>query len=114
MAKIEEQVVSLAGVGPAYSAAAGGGDTFDPDEDTFIHVKNGHSSPQTVTIATPRTDPGTGQPEADIAVAVPNGGERMIGPFPHEVFADPTTGLASLTYSGVTALTLAVLKVPRH
>lgn len=114
MAKIEEQVITVAGVGPAYSAAAGGGDTFDPDQDTFIHVKNGHTSPQTVTIVTPRVDPSTGQAEADIAVSVPNAGERMIGPFPFEVYADPATGLGSLTYSGVVALTLAVLKVPRR
>lgn len=113
MAKIEEQIIGLAGLAPAYTAAAGGGDTFDPDQDTFIHVKNGHTAPQTVTIVTPRTDPRTGQAEADIAVSVPNAGERMIGPFPFEVYADPVTGLGSLTYSGVTLLTLAVLKCPR-
>jgi hypothetical protein len=113
MAKIEEQVVTLAGVAPAYTAAAGGGDTFDPDADTFIHVKNGHTSPQTVTVVTPRTDPRTGLAEADVAVSVPNAGERMIGPFPFETFADPVTGLGSLTYSGVTALTLAVVRCPR-
>lgn len=114
MAKIEEQLITVAGIGPTYSAAAGGGDTFDPDADTFLHVKNGHTSPQTVTVVTPRTDPGTGAAEADIVVSVPNAGERMIGPFPFEIFADPATGLGSITYSGVTALTVAVLRVPRR
>lgn len=113
MAKIEEQQITLAGVGPTYSAAAGGGDTFDPDADTFLHVKNGHTSAQTVTVVTPRTDPRTGQAEADVAVSVPNGGERMLGPFPFEVYGDPTTGLASITYSGVIALTVAVLRCAR-
>lgn len=114
MAKIEEQLVTIAGLGPAYSAAAGGGDTFDPDQDTFIHVKNGSGGAITVTVVTPRVDPQTGLAEADVAVSVPAGGERMIGPFPFETYADPATGLGSITYSGVTSLTLAVLKVPRR
>lgn len=114
MANLTKQPVTLAGLAATYAAAAGGGDTFDPDADTILHVKNGHTAPQTVTIVTPRTDPQTGQAEADIAVSVPNAGERFIGPFPKEVYGDPVTGLASLTYSGVTALTVAVLTAPRR
>lgn len=113
MAKIEEQLVTLAGVAPAYTAASGGGDTFDPDADTFLHVKNGSGGSITVTVVTPRSDPRTGLAEADAAVAVPAGAERMLGPFPFETFADPATGLGNITYSGVTSLTVAVLKCPR-
>jgi hypothetical protein len=110
MANLATQAVSRTGLNPSYSAAAGGGDTFTPDSDTFLHVKNGHTASQTVTIVTPRQVI-SGVETADLAVSVPNAGERMIGPFPAEIFADPSDGLADLTYSGVTALTIAVVKV---
>jgi hypothetical protein len=112
MANLSTQTITRAGIGPTYAAAAGGGDTFTPDVDTFSHVKNGSGSPITVTVVTPRTDQESGQAIADVTVSVPaTTGERMIGPFPHNSFADPTDGLADITYSGVTSLTVAVLKV---
>lgn len=110
MALLATQSVTLAGLAPAYAAAAGGGDTFVPDKDTFLHVKNASGGAITVTIVTPRTDP-VGNAVADVAVVVPlTTGDRMIGPFNAEIFADPTTGLASITYSGVTSLTVAIVK----
>lgn len=99
------QSIARAGVVPAYAAAAGGGDTFTPDRFTFVHAKNGSGGSITVTIVTPRTD-ALGNPIADNAVAIGAGAEKMIGPFPSEFYGDPTTGLASLTYSGVTSLTV--------
>lgn len=114
MADLAKQKVSLAGLTPAYVAASAGGDKFVPDADTYLHVKNGHTSPQTVTIATPRTDPSTGLAEADAVVAVTNAQERIIGPFPAETFADPAdSGKAAITYSGVVALTIGCFTVPR-
>lgn len=110
MATIAPQNISRAGVGPTYSAAAGGGDSFLPGSDTFVHVKNGSGAPITVTLVTPGFVAGD-IPIADPTVSVPAGGERMIGPFPPGYFADPADGLADLTYSGVTSLTLAVLKL---
>jgi len=112
MAVLATQQVVKAGLNPAYAAAAGGGDRFTPGDRTFLHVKNGHSSSWTVTIATPRTDPGSGQAIADVAVVVPNAGERMIGPFPAPSFGAVADGLADITYTGVTALTVAVIDVP--
>lgn len=115
MAKIEEQLVTLAGLTPAYTAAAGGGDTFDPDADTMVVVKNAGGSPITVTVPTPRLDPQTGLAEADVSVSVPaTNGEKWLGPFPFETYADPATGLGSIGYSGVTSVTVAVIKIPRR
>jgi hypothetical protein len=45
----------------------------------------------------------------DIVVAVPNGGERLIGPF-SDRFAD-ASGQVLITYSGVTSVTVAALEV---
>jgi hypothetical protein len=38
-------------------------------------------------------------------------GDRMIGPFPAHSFADPTDGLADITYSSATSVTVAVFKL---
>lgn len=106
MATLAIQSAVRAGVAPSYAAAAGGGDAFLPSNYTWLHIKNGGGSPITVTVVTPRTDP-IGNAVADVAVSVPaTTGERVIGPFPAEFFADPSTGLASITYSGVTTVTI--------
>jgi len=113
MATLATQQVVRTGLNPAYSAAAGGGDRFTPSDTTFLHVKNGSGGALTVTVVTPRTDPGSGQAIADVAVSVPaTPGERMIGPFPAPSFGAPADGLADITYSGVTSLTIAVIEVP--
>jgi hypothetical protein len=48
----------------------------------------------------------------DRVVSVPAGGERMIGPLSGSKYRNATTGVASITYSGVTSLTLGVFDVP--
>ena len=111
MALLATQSVTRAGLAPAYAAAAGGGDTFAPDRNSFLQVKNGSGGAITVTIVTPRTD-AVGNPVADNTISVPaTTGDRMIGPFPAEIYGDPTTGLVNVTYSGTTSLTVGVFNL---
>jgi hypothetical protein len=111
MALLASQSIIRAGLASAYAAAAGGGDTFTPDNRTFLQFKNASGAPITVTIVTPRTD-ALGNAVADNTVSIPaTTGDKMIGPFPAEHYADPTTGLASITYSGVTDLTVGAFKL---
>lgn len=113
MAALATQAIIRAGLTPSFAAAAGGGDTFTPDADTYLRVKNASAGVITVTVVTPRTD-GAGNPVADTTFTVPiTTGDVIAGPFPAEVYADPNTGLANITYSGVTSLTIAVLKPTR-
>lgn len=113
MAVLAVQSITRAGVGATYAAAAGGGDQFLPDADTFLHVKNASGAPITVTIVT-QTNDALGNAIADNTVSVPaTTGDRMIGPFPAQTYADPADGLADITYSGVTSLTVAVLKLAK-
>lgn len=110
MALLATQTVVRTGLAPSYSAAAGGGDTFNPSPESFLHVKNGSGAPITVTVVTPGATGGLAI--ADVSVSVPaTTGDRMIGPLPGSLFADPTTGLGSITYSGVTSLTVAIVDV---
>lgn len=95
----------------ALTAAAGGGDAFTPGADTFVRINNGGGSPITVTFATPGSIGGNAI--ADGGGTVTNAQSKMFGPFPAELFQDPTTGLVTTTYSGVTSVTIGVFKIPR-
>jgi hypothetical protein len=108
LATLGTQQANLAGLAPSYQAAAAGGDEFSPDERTVLIFKNGGGGAVTVTVIT--TGSGSaGQAEADVAVSVPAGGERHIGPFPRGAFLQPD-GLAGITYSGVAGLTVAAVR----
>jgi hypothetical protein len=103
------QVVSLSGLSPVFTAAEAGGDEFATSGRDFLHVKNGHTSPQTVTVNS--QVPCNQGADHDVVVAVPNGEERLIGPFPKPRFDDPAEKV-QISYSGVTALTIAIIRVP--
>lgn len=110
MALLATQAVTRAGVAPAY-AAVSASDTFTPDADTYLQVKNANAGACTVTIVTPRTDQ-VGNPVADNVVSVPaTTGDRMIGPFPAEFYADPITGLATVTFSPTASVTVGAFKL---
>lgn len=115
MAALTIQSISATGVGPTYAAAAGGGDTFAPTDMTkhFLHVKNGGGGSINVVIDDPTSATPTGATafNPDTTTAVPNGGERMIAVDPSR-FRDNATGNVSITYSGVTSVTIGVFKVP--
>jgi hypothetical protein len=93
----------------ALVAAAGGGDAFLPSATTFVRINNGGGSPITPTFATPGTVGGNAI--ADGGGSVTNAQSRMFGPFPADQYMDPTTSLCTLTYSGVTSVTVGVFKL---
>lgn len=109
MAALTTQNISRTGLANTYTAVAAS-DTFVPDSQTFVHVKNGGGSSDTVAIVVSAGDP-PGLTIADLSVAVANGTEKMIGPFPANYFADPTTGLCTITHTFTTSVTVAVLKL---
>lgn len=103
MALLTRQQPKLAGTAITYAAASGGGDTFGWTSDGVLRVKNGSGGSITVTIVTPGNTK-YGQADPDIPVAVAAGAEAAIGPFPATLATD---GVVSVTYSGVTSLTVA-------
>jgi hypothetical protein len=110
MATLATQSITRAGLTPALTAAAGGGDKLTPDKDTMLMVLNGGGSAVTVTVVTPGTNQ-IGLNIDDVVVSVAAGATKLIGPFPAQFFANPADGLASITYSGVTTVTVGALKV---
>jgi hypothetical protein len=99
------------------ATAAGGGDTITPVAGDFrqfaLFVNNGGGSPITVTI----DDPTALSPAAatawnpDQAVVVANATARWILIDTKRVL-NTATGLISITYSGVTTVTVAVYRLP--
>lgn len=106
MALLSQQKIDADGIEPAYAAAAGGGDTCVPGDGVYLHYKNGHSSAQTVTLVTPGTVAGLAV--ADRPIAIPAGDEAkfLVG----DEYRNPATGLASITYSSATLLTVGCFR----
>jgi len=109
MALLTVQQISRAGLTRSLTAAAGGGDTFANDGRTFLEVANRSGGSITVTIVT--TANVDGNAVADTSVAVGAGVTMLIGPFPPATYND-ANGIVSLTYSGVTSLTLNPFRLP--
>jgi len=112
VALLTPQVVSRAGLAPAYGAVAAS-DTIAPVVGSllFLHVKNGNAAADNVTVQdagrTPAGNTGTVSP-----VVVPaTTGDRMIGPL-LATMADPTTGLITVTHSVTATVTCALVQVP--
>lgn len=108
MATLSKQMISRAGLTPSYAAASGGGDAFANSGAEFLHIRNGGGSSVTLTIATQLNVHGLAV--ADHTVTVPAGEERLVGPFPVGTFNDDE-GMVQLGYSGVTSVTVAVLRM---
>ena len=112
MATLTTQSITRAGVAPTYASATGGGDACECGDDIFLQVKNASGGSITVTIAIPSgASTYANVAYTNTAVSVPaTTGDRMIGPI-SSLYKDATTGLATITYSGVTSLTVGCFKL---
>ena len=107
MATLTTQPVNPSGLGPTYVAASAGGDKVAPGPTVFLHAKNASGGAITVTVNS-QTLCNQGF-DHDLVVSVPAGADRMIGPLTADRYAAPADGLVSITYSGVTSLTVAAI-----
>lgn len=114
--EITPQTSVRTGLTPTFTAAIVDGHAFDnAGERVYIHVKNTDASPVDVTIPTPKTVDGLDV--EDMVVSVPaTTGEKIIGPFPNDVYAqnDATLGIKKcvyIDYASTTGVTVAVIKL---
>jgi hypothetical protein len=106
MAQLATQAGVQAGTLLAFTAAAVGGDSFQPGDDVSVYLKNPTGGALTVTIVSQQLcNQGV---QHNLVVAIPAASERVIGPIPASRFAD-ANGLAQMTYSAV-GFTVAVLR----
>lgn len=117
MADLTIQDVIEAGLNATYDAAASGGDAVQNLQgEVILHVKNANVAARTVTIVAQgisKSVPDYGDmTKGNVVVNVPASEERFIGPFPKRAFNDANAKV-QITYSAVTDLTIAALRVPR-
>jgi hypothetical protein len=106
MSLIATKIVNVLASAVALGAAASG-DTAQCGDGYMLLVKNGDSSSHDVTIAVPG-NLATGVAYPDKTYTVPAG---EMWPIPLlAIYADPTDGLAHLTWSATTSMTRAVIK----
>lgn len=107
MAALTKQTPSQVGTVITFAAASSGGDTVaSPSVADVLLVKNDDAASRTVTIAVPGTE-WNNQAKPDTTVTVNAG--VIVG-----IRLDPryaNTGVASITYSAVTNVSVAVLTV---
>jgi hypothetical protein len=105
------ETILVTGKVATYAATTAEGLSFANDGHVFLHVKNAGASPCNVTIQTPEQRGGLDVGEQ--VVAVTNGTEKFIGPFPTPQYNRPSGGSdAGYTYvdfSYLTSVTVAVL-----
>ncbi|HEY5834980.1 hypothetical protein [Streptomyces sp.] len=90
-------------------AASAGGDKVQPVGDrVFIEVTNGGGSSITVTVPSYATV--RGQAAADRTVTIAASATKKI-PIYADLNTNPADGLASITYSGVTTVTVGAYRV---
>jgi hypothetical protein len=107
MANRQAETVALTGLAATYHPADAAGDTVPVGDHVHLHVKNGSTAAATATITTPGTV--SGLAISDLAVSVPAGGDRFIGPLRRDLFAG-AGGVASVAWSATASVTFAVLR----
>lgn len=113
MAVLTPQTIGVTGTLVTYAAATSGagGDTVDgslADGRTWFEVNNGSGGSINAILDVPGTT--FGQANADVTVAVAAGAIRRIGPIV-PALVDPTTNTAKITYSAVTSVTVAAVRI---
>jgi hypothetical protein len=101
------QEIVRSGIVPTFGAANVDGHSVPNSGKEYIYVKNGGGSSINVTIQTPGTV--DGQAVADRVVAVANGAEKMIGPFPPGSYSQPD-GSTYIDFSAVTSVTIGAFR----
>lgn len=101
------QQIVRSGLTPSYSAANVDGHSIQNGGSEFLHVKTGGTACN-VTIVTPGTV--DGQAVADRVIAIGTTSERMIGPFPPDVYNQPGAADVHVDFSAVTSVTVAALR----
>jgi hypothetical protein len=109
VALLSTQSPSIAGTTPTYGAVSASDTILAPDDRTFLIVKNGGGSPDTVTIVIPGNDQfGSAIPDPTVSVPATTG-ERWIRLTSQMI--DPATSLVTVTHSFTTTVTCALVRV---
>lgn len=108
MALLTVQQVSAPSTTPTYGAVSASDTILNPDDRTFLIVKNASGTIDTCTIVIVGNDQfGSAIPDPAISVPITTG-ERWI-PI-RAAMADPSTSLVTVTHSQTTSVTCALVR----
>ena len=110
MALLAAQPTVATGLQPAYTAASAS-DTFVPGPYRILFVKNTNAATRTITITTTGVGPGGVSITDWVGTIAATTGELVYGVLPANVFADGTTGVATVTPSVTTNVSYALIDV---
>ena len=105
---ITVQTVDIIGEVITFAAANIDGNYFANDGLTYLHVKNGGTGPIIVTINSVKNC--SYGFDHDLSIIIANDIEKVIGFFSKKRF-NTVDGVVEITYSGITAVTVAAVKV---
>jgi hypothetical protein len=108
MADIVPQSGSLAGsAGLTYTAASAGGDAVVAPEGSYLHIKNDSGASITATVnSISACNQGF---DHNLVITVPAGANRVLGPLTKRFING--AGKVEVTYSAVTSVTVAALRL---
>lgn len=111
MALKSYQQVKTSGTALTFSAATvGPGDTLAAADDGALLIWNASGGAITATVVTPgNTKYGLANPDV-VSVSIPAASIGALGPFPADL-RDPTDNLVHVTYSAVTSVTVAAVRI---
>ena len=108
MATITVQEITRTGLEMTTEGCVGGGDEFVNVDGAFVFIKNASGADKTVRFTIQKLVDGEIPPKKSVVVTLAE--ERRIGPFPTDIYND-ADGKVQITYTAVTDLTIAVMKV---
>jgi len=108
VATLAVQKIVPAGLSPSLVAADEDGDQFANGGRVFFHINNASAAPITATIDS--VQPCSQGVDHNVAVSVPAGAERLVGPFDPRRFNN-SSGRVAVTYSAVTSVTVGAFEV---
>lgn len=104
-----QPTTAAAGVIPTY-AAANATDTFPCGPNLALLVENSNAATRTITLTTPNTPRGLSQGDPTNTIAATTG-RLTFGPLLADLYADPTTGVGTVTPSATAGITYAVVQL---
>jgi hypothetical protein len=113
MATLTVQQITRVGAAPTFAACTAGGDACPVGNNIYLEVKNVGGTQCIVTLAIPAGAtpyPGTAFAAETFTVPITTG-DMLYGPILPQLFADPTTGMCTITYSQVVSCTIGAFQL---
>lgn len=104
-----QPTVAASGVIPTYSAA-NASDTFTCGPNVVLLVENSNAATRTITLTTPSTPRGLSQGDPTNTIGATTG-RLTFGPLSADLYADPVTGVGTVTPSATAGVTYALVQL---